>query len=166
MQRKGTWRLWLRLSLNGMDVITRLCSQSSTFGLPRKVRNTCLGVSHVNGEVGVVDIEIFTMSSYELLVQDPMSPAENSSFQPCSSINDPNLDSGVARSGVKGPLIVGSSSDRSWEKVNRISFFWPSITNTDNVDDLIIFSTFIRTQEVVQRRLIRGASNRPTCGSV
>lgn len=53
-----------------------------------------------------------TMSSYELLVHDPMSAAEKSSFHPCSSMKAPNFDKGVAKSGVKGPLIVGSSSDK------------------------------------------------------
>ena len=52
------------------------------------------------------------MSSYELLVQDPISPAENSSFHPFSLMKFPNFDIGVARSGVKGPLIVGSISER------------------------------------------------------
>ena len=53
-----------------------------------------------------------TMSSYELFVQDPISPAENSSFHPFSLTKCPNFDIGVARSGVKGPLIVGSISER------------------------------------------------------
>jgi hypothetical protein len=53
-----------------------------------------------------------TMSSYELLVHDPISAAEKSSFHPCSLMNAPNFDKGVAKSGVKGPLIVGSSSDK------------------------------------------------------
>ena len=52
------------------------------------------------------------MSSYELLVQDPISPAENSSFHPLSFMKFANFDIGVARSGVKGPLIVGSISER------------------------------------------------------
>lgn len=55
------------------------------------------------------------MSSYELLVHDPMSPAEISSFHPCSFTNDPNFDSGVARSGVNGPLTVGSRSDKFYK---------------------------------------------------
>lgn len=35
-----------------------------------------------------------------------------SSFHPFSWMKEPNFESGVARSGVKGPLIVGSSSER------------------------------------------------------
>jgi hypothetical protein len=53
-------------------------------------------------------------------VQDPIKPAENSSFQPCSETIDANLEIGVAKSGVKGPLIVGSSCDRSY--VESLSF--------------------------------------------
>lgn len=45
-------------------------------------------------------------------MQDPINAAENSSFQPLSSTNLPNCERGVARSGVNGPLIVGSSSER------------------------------------------------------
>lgn len=45
-------------------------------------------------------------------MHDPMRLAENSSFQPCSLMNVPNFDKGVAKSGVNGPLIVGSSSER------------------------------------------------------
>jgi hypothetical protein len=45
-------------------------------------------------------------------VHDPMSAADISSFQPCSFTKDPNFDKGVDKSGVKGPLIVGSSSDK------------------------------------------------------
>ena len=52
------------------------------------------------------------MSSYELFVQDPISPAENSSFHPFFLMKAPNFDIGVARSGVKGPLMVGSMSER------------------------------------------------------
>lgn len=59
------------------------------------------------------------MSSYELLVQDPISPAENSSFHPFSLMKFPNFDIGVARSGVKGPLIVGSISERFYNHVNK-----------------------------------------------
>jgi hypothetical protein len=55
---------------------------------------------------------ILTMSSYELLVHDPMRPAEISSFHPCSLTTEPNFERGVAKSGVKGPLMVGSSSER------------------------------------------------------
>ena len=45
-------------------------------------------------------------------MQDPIKPAEISSFQPWDLTNSPNFDIGVAKSGVKGPLIVGSSSER------------------------------------------------------
>jgi hypothetical protein len=61
------------------------------------------------------------MSSYELFVQDPMRLAESSFFHPFSLTNAPNFDKGVARSGVNGPLIVGSSSDRFWRQDDKIS---------------------------------------------
>lgn len=59
-----------------------------------------------------------TMSSYELFVHDPIKPADNSSAHPCSFTKSANLESGVAKSGVKGPLIVGSSSDRFYNQSN------------------------------------------------
>jgi len=51
-------------------------------------------------------------------VQEPMRPADNSSLHPFSAMNEANLDRGVAKSGVKGPLIVGSTLERSWWVVN------------------------------------------------
>lgn len=59
------------------------------------------------------------MSSYELFVHDPIRPADSSSFQPCSLTKSPNFESGVARSGVKGPLMVGSSSDKFYDRENH-----------------------------------------------
>lgn len=56
------------------------------------------------------------MSSYELFVHDPIKPADNSSDHPCSFTKSPNFESGVAKSVVKGPLIVGSSSDRFYNQ--------------------------------------------------
>ena len=41
-----------------------------------------------------------------------MRPAENSSFHPCDPMKEPNLERGVAKSGVNGPFIVGSMSAR------------------------------------------------------
>lgn len=52
------------------------------------------------------------MSSYDELVHEPMRPAESSSFQLLDETNEANLDRGVERSGVKGPLRCGSSSER------------------------------------------------------
>lgn len=48
------------------------------------------------------------MSSYELLVQDPIKPALRSLGQLLSLICCAKTDKGWARSGVKGPLICGS----------------------------------------------------------
>ena len=48
-----------------------------------------------------------------------MRAAENSSFQPFSSANLANFDRGVARSGVNGPLMVGSRSERFCGKLSQ-----------------------------------------------
>jgi len=50
-----------------------------------------------------------------------MRPADSSSLHPFSLTNEANLDKGVAKSGVKGPLIVGSTLERSWLVVNHVS---------------------------------------------
>jgi hypothetical protein len=55
-----------------------------------------------------------TISSYELFVHEPIRLADRSSFHPDSLTKLPNFDRGVAKSGVKGPLIVGSSFDKFW----------------------------------------------------
>ena len=65
-----------------------------------------------------------TMSSYELFVQEPMRPADSSSFHPFSLTKEANFDKGVAKSGVKGPLIVGSTLERSLQVVSRTSSFF------------------------------------------
>ena len=52
------------------------------------------------------------ISSYELLVQDPISAALSSVGHPFFFSAGPKADRGLARSGVKGPLMWGSSSDR------------------------------------------------------
>ncbi len=52
------------------------------------------------------------MSSYDELVQDPIRPTLSSSGQPLVLTASLNLEMGVARSGVKGPLMWGSSSER------------------------------------------------------
>lgn len=49
-------------------------------------------------------------------MHEPMSPALSSSFHPFFFTKAPNCDNGVARSGVNGPLIVGSSFDKSYIK--------------------------------------------------
>ena len=51
-------------------------------------------------------------SSYEEFVQDPISPTFSSCGHPFFSTASLNLEIGVARSGVNGPLICGSSSDK------------------------------------------------------
>ncbi|KIJ18057.1 aconitate hydratase [Paxillus involutus ATCC 200175] len=51
------------------------------------------------------------MSSYEELVQEPMRATLSSAGQLFFLTSSANLERGVARSGVKGPLMWGSSSD-------------------------------------------------------
>lgn len=45
-------------------------------------------------------------------MQEPISPTFRSAGQPFFSTASLNFETGVARSGVKGPLMWGSSSDR------------------------------------------------------
>ena len=52
------------------------------------------------------------MSSYDELVQEPMRETLSSCGQLFFLTSAANLDNGVARSGVNGPLIWGSSSER------------------------------------------------------
>lgn len=52
------------------------------------------------------------MSSYDELVQEPMRPTLISSGQLFFLASAASLEMGVARSGVKGPLMWGSSSER------------------------------------------------------
>jgi hypothetical protein len=54
------------------------------------------------------------MSSYEEFVHEPMSATLRSVGQSFLITSSLNLDTGVARSGVNGPLMWGSSSFRSW----------------------------------------------------
>jgi hypothetical protein len=60
------------------------------------------------------------ISSYEEFVQEPMRATFNSVGQPFFTTSSLNLEMGVARSGVKGPLICGSNSERFCkEKLSR-----------------------------------------------
>ena len=72
------------------------------------------------------------MSSYDELVHDPMRPTLSSAGQECFLTSEANLEIGVARSGVKGPLICGSRVSRFCSnqlnyfrlKVRTISILW------------------------------------------
>ena len=52
------------------------------------------------------------ISSYDEFVQLPINPTETSRGQPFSFATSPIFEIGVARSGVNGPLICGSNSDK------------------------------------------------------
>jgi len=52
------------------------------------------------------------MSSYDELVHDPIRPTESLAGQSFFLTASANLERGVARSGVYGPLMWGSSSER------------------------------------------------------
>ena len=52
------------------------------------------------------------MSSYDEFVHDPISPTSTSMGQLFATAASFILEIGVARSGVNGPLIYGSSSER------------------------------------------------------
>ena len=106
------------------------------------------------------------MSSYELLVHEPIRPAEISSFQPCSFTNAPNFDSGVARSGVNGPLIVGSKSDRFYRSHSRLvdAAECKVLGATHYLDDLVVLRTLVRGQEATGSGLVGGACNGAAAG--
>ena len=52
------------------------------------------------------------ISSYDELVQDPIKPTSNFAGQLFFLTAAANLESGQAKSGVKGPLILGSNFDK------------------------------------------------------
>jgi hypothetical protein len=54
------------------------------------------------------------MSSYDELVHDPISAPERVVGKELDERKEGKAERGVARSGVKGPLRWGSSSDRFW----------------------------------------------------
>ena len=99
-----------------------------------------------------------TISSYELFVQEPIRLAEILSSQPFSCTNDANLDKGVARSGVKGPLIVGSMLDKScWREMARQKKNKDECTH--DLNQFIVLGTSIGTQEPFSSGFISGASD-------
>src|SRR5690348_6418808 len=60
------------------------------------------------------------ISSYDELVHEPINPTSNFSGQPFSFTAAANFEIGHARSGVNGPLMCGSNSDKlisiTWSK--------------------------------------------------
>ena len=77
-------------------------------------------------------------------MQEPIRAADNSSFQPCSFTNVPNLDNGVARSGVNGPLMVGSSSERfCYAEVLSMMLKKCHERRAHDFNDLVVFGTFV-----------------------
>lgn len=103
------------------------------------------------------------MSSYELFVHDPINPAVNSSFQPCSLMNEPNFETGVARSGVKGPLIVGSRVDRSYERDEHLREH-DDKGGTYDFHDVIPFRSFIPIKEASSLSIVCRSSDRCSSG--
>jgi hypothetical protein len=91
--------------VSSLSNVARICS------LPGVMKKSALGLSPA-AEACFTSSSDRVISWYELLVQLPIRPAPKVLGQSFSSINDLNLDSGVERSGVNGPLMWGSSSDR------------------------------------------------------
>mmetsp|Transcript_33922 Transcript_33922/g.100966 ORF Transcript_33922/g.100966 Transcript_33922/m.100966 type:complete len:293 (+) Transcript_33922:705-1583(+) len=87
------------------SIVARICSE------PGEMVNGTLALMPAASACFAMDAAR-AMSSYEELVHEPMSAALSSVGHPCFFISDANLDSGCARSGVKGPLTCGSSSLR------------------------------------------------------
>jgi hypothetical protein len=89
------------------------------------------------------------MSSYEELVHDPISATFKSAGQSFFFTSSANLEMGVARSGVNGPLIWGSSSERFYPK--SLAFIHSIlIKDAHNLNHLIILGTLVRNQVVAE----------------
>lgn len=70
------------------------------------------------------------MSSYELLVHDPINPTLISTGQLFFFAFSPNLLIGLAKSGVNGPLTCGSRVSR------LISITWSYLASKDKLNNL------------------------------
>ncbi len=87
------------------------------------------------------------ISSYEELVHDPMRATFRSVGQPFFTTSSLNFEIGVARSGVKGPLMCGSNSDRFYDEKSLVSGERPSCL-THDINNLVVFGVLVRTQVV------------------
>ena len=88
------------------------------------------------------------MSSYEELVQEPMRPTLRSAGQSFFLTSSANLEIGVARSGVKGPLMWGSSSDRFYNESKHQVL--RGETGTYDVDHLVVIGALVRLEVVLK----------------
>jgi len=86
-------------------MVARICSEPGVMVKPDLALRPCAAAS------SAIDAAR-DMSSYDELVHEPMRPTESFSGQLLSLTAWANLLSGVARSGVYGPLMCGSSSER------------------------------------------------------
>ena len=92
---------------------------SRIFSDPGVMMNSDLALRPFAAASLAIDAER-SRSSYDELVHDPMSPTESVSGNLFSLTAVANWESGQALSGVKGPLMWGSSSDKlismTWSK--------------------------------------------------
>ena len=90
------------------------------------------------------------MSSYEEFVQEPIRATFNSAGQPFFTTSSLNLEMGVARSGVKGPLICGSKSERFYKEKRKSVTEKHPWGQSHNINDLIVLCALIRAQVVCE----------------
>ena len=98
------------------------------------------------------------MSSYEELVQEPIKATLSSVGQSFLTTSSLNLEIGVAKSGVKGPLMWGSSSDRFYKRSVRSVCTTRLSTETHDLDALVVLGTLISLQVVLESLGIVGDS--------
>jgi hypothetical protein len=105
------------------------------------------------------------MSSYDELVHEPMRPTLSSEGHECFLTSAANLEMGVARSGVKGPLMWGSSSLRFYPMSARpLPRFSEQVRATHNLDALVVLAVLVGLEVVVELLGVAGLGG--TAGSL
>jgi hypothetical protein len=88
------------------------------------------------------------------LVHDPIRAEERVVGYLFSLRKVGNLDRGVARSGVNGPLRWGSSSERFF--AGQLSWLLLSSGLTYDLDDLVVLGALVRFKEASTSRVVCG----------
>src|SRR5690606_4095721 len=96
-----------------LSMVYLICSD------PGLIPNSAFGVIFLSNACCTIDTAR-DISSYDELVQEPLNPHSTFIGQPFSAASVFILETGVPLSGVNGPLICGSNSDKlismSWSK--------------------------------------------------
>lgn len=122
------------------------------------------------------------MSSYDELVHDPIRPAVSAGDHLFSWMKEENLESGVERSGVKGPLRWGSRSERFWKGrgggrgrvevrtefklVSTASRRRQNDGSTHDLDDLVVLGPLVSSEEALRSGLVGGFGDSGSTGRV